>query len=152
MVILRSARFADLDPRTAYLLWQLRVHVFVVEQSCPYLELDGRDMEPEAIHLWAEEDGAPIGCLRLLQDPESARIGRVVVAEGRRGRGLAADLMRAALEQVGRRDCVLDAQSHLSGFYAGFGFAVSGPEFPEDGIPHVPMIRRGAEVSEETAL
>ncbi|MDO5493428.1 MAG: GNAT family N-acetyltransferase [Nesterenkonia sp.] len=143
MVTIRSSRFADLDPRTAYRLWQLRIDVFVVEQECPYSELDGRDMEPDALHLWVEDDGAPVGCLRILEDSGSARIGRVVVARTHRGRGLAAELMRATLELVGERRCVLDAQSHLTHWYARFGFAPSGPEFLEDGIPHTPMTRSG---------
>ena len=140
---IRSSRFADLDPRTAYRLWQLRIDVFVVEQECPYPELDGRDMEPDALHLWVEDDGAPVGCLRILEDSGSARIGRVVVARTHRGRGLAAELMWTTLELVGERPCVLDAQSHLTHWYARFGFAPSGPEFLEDGIPHTPMTRSG---------
>jgi ElaA protein len=36
---------------------------------------------------------------------------------------------------------VLDAQSYLVGWYERFGFAVTGPEFLEDGIPHTPMRR-----------
>ena len=142
----RSAPFSELDPRTAYLLWRLRSEVFVVEQDCPYLDLDGRDLEPQTVHLWvetAEDPGTPQGTLRILQEPDGStlRIGRVVVAEQHRGAGLAAQLMQAALDQVGERRCVLDAQAHLAHWYARFGFAPSGPEFLEDGIPHVPMTR-----------
>ena len=36
---------------------------------------------------------------------------------------------------------VLDAQTYLRAWYERFGFAVSGPEFVEDGIPHQPMRR-----------
>lgn len=142
----RSARFAELDPHTAYLIWQLRSDVFVVEQNCPYLDLDGRDVEPQTVHLWvetAEDPGTPLGALRILQEPDGStlRIGRVVVAQPHRGAGLAAQLMQAALGQVGGHRCVLDAQAHLAHWYARFGFAPSGPEFLEDGIPHVPMAR-----------
>lgn len=138
-----AASFAQLDPRTAYLLWRLRSAVFVVEQDCPYLDLDGRDLEPATVHLWVEDaDGAPVGTLRLLDDGDVARIGRVVVDAAHRGRGVAAVLMRAALDRVGDRPCVLDAQAHLEDWYARFGFVADGPEFVEDAIPHVPM-RRG---------
>jgi ElaA protein len=69
------------------------------------------------------------------------RIGRVVVAAPSRGAGLATELMTAALELTGSRPCVLDAQAHLAGYYAGLGFAPTGPEYVEDGIPHLPMRR-----------
>jgi ElaA protein len=138
---LHVATFDELDARTAYLLWQLRGAVFVVEQGCPYLDLDGRDLEPGTRHLWIE-DGRPVGYLRVLDDDGCARIGRVVVAQSHRGQRLAERLMHAALEVVGDRPCVLDAQAHLAGWYARLGFEQTGPEFLDDGIPHVPM-RRG---------
>ena len=132
----------DLDVRTSYRLWQLRESVFVVEQDCPYQELDGRDLEPRTRHVWVDSDTGPVGYLRILDDGGTARIGRVLVARSHRGHGLSGALMRAALAEIGERPSVLDAQSPLAGWYAGFGYEQSGDEFVEDGIPHVPM-RRG---------
>lgn len=141
----RSAGFDDLPPRTAYALWALRVAVFVVEQECPYPELDGRDLEPATRHLWVEGADGPVAYLRVLEDPDGwCRIGRVLVARDHRGRGLAAALLRAALDLVGDRPSRLDAQSHLSHWYRRFGYADAGPEFLEDGIPHVPMTREAS--------
>ena len=137
----RVAGFDDLDARTAYLLWQLRQDVFVVEQGCPYPDLDGRDLEPGPRHLWVAEDDQPVGYLRMLDDEHDVRIGRVLVARGHRGRGIAQALMGRALEVVGDRPSHLDAQSYLVDWYARFGYKPSGPEFVEDGIPHVPMVR-----------
>jgi ElaA protein len=142
---LHAASFEQLDPATLYRLLRLRVDVFVVEQHCAYPELDGRDLEPDATHLWMTDgdDPVPLGYLRLLTESDGAvRIGRVAVAPTARGAGLARQLMEAALSRVANRSCVLDAQANLVGFYRSFGFAVTGPEFLEDGIPHVPM-RRG---------
>jgi len=66
----------------------------------------------------------------------------VVTAPAARGRGVAAALVAAALDQVvAGQPVVLDAQAHLAGFYARFGFSAAGPEFFEDGIPHLPMRR-----------
>jgi ElaA protein len=137
------AGFAGLDALTAYRLWALRSAVFVVEQDCPYLDLDGRDLEPLTRHLWVEQDGGPVATLRLLDDGVALRIGRVATAASARGRGLAGSLVRAALDVAGERAVVLDAQSHLVDWYAGFGFAPSGRGFVEDGIPHTPMLRTG---------
>ena len=139
--MITAAAFADLDARTAYDVWRLRQQVFVVEQDSPYPDLDGRDLEEATRHLLLTEDGALVGYLRLLDDGSSARIGRVVVAPAARGRGLADELMRAALAETGDRVVRLDAQVGLTGWYAGYGFEVSGPEFVEDGIRHAPMVR-----------
>jgi ElaA protein len=141
---IRVARFDDLDARTAYSLWRLRESVFVVEQKCAYQELDGRDLEPGTTHLWCTgRDGEPVAYLRLLDDGDLARIGRVMVAPSHRRRGLAEALVRAALDLVGDRPSRLDAQSHLADWYARFGYRPDGPEFLDDGIPHVPMRRPG---------
>ncbi|NLU80426.1 GNAT family N-acetyltransferase [Micromonospora sp. HNM0581] len=139
---LHRAGFAELDARTFHDLARLRVDVFVVEQECPYPELDGRDVEAGTRHLWLAQDGAPVAYLRILAEPDGvARIGRVVVAPTARSAGYAGRLMTAALGEIGDRRCVLDAQSHLVEFYTRHGFTVSGPAYVEDGIPHTPMHR-----------
>ena len=138
---LRSAPLADIDPRTLYALLRLRVDVFVVEQECAYPELDGRDLEDDALQLWVEEDGAVLATARLLRDGPDRRIGRVATASGARGQGLAAVLVQHGVELSGERLVRLDAQAHLEGWYARSGFVVAGPGFLEDGIPHVPMER-----------
>jgi len=142
-LVTRAATFGELDTATLYALLRFRVDVFVVEQRCAYPELDGRDTEPGTIHRWIADGEAIAAYLRVLEEPDgAARIGRVAVAPHARGTGLAGRLMLDALEYLGDRPCVLDAQTYLSGFYARLGFAVTGPEFLEDGIPHVPMRRQ----------
>lgn len=145
MTSVRCAPLAGLDAATLYRILQLRTEVFVVEQQCAYPELDGRDLEPSARQLWlAAEDGTVLATLRMLREPDgSARIGRVATARHARGSGRAAALMRAALELAAGSEVVLDAQAHLQDWYERFGFVVDGPSYLDDGIPHVPMRRRG---------
>jgi ElaA protein len=138
----RDARLTELDPTTLYRILALRSDVFVVEQTCPYLDPDGRDLEPDARQVWVEQDGGVLATLRLLWDDAStARIGRVATAREARGAGLAALLMERALSLCGTSEIVLDAQSYLYDWYARFGFVRDGADFVEDGIPHVPMRR-----------
>ncbi len=142
MTALHDASTDEIDARTLYRILALRSRVFVVEQECAYLDIDGRDLEPGARQLWVERDGEVLATLRLLREPDgSGRIGRVVTAPHARGTGLAAELMNRALELAGPVDVVLDAQSHLAGWYERLGFVRDGAEFVEDGIPHVPMRR-----------
>ena len=133
--------FDGLAPRTAYDVWRLRQQVFVIEQDCPYPDLDGRDLEDTTRHVVLLEDSAVLGTLRVLDDGDAMRIGRVVVAPAGRGRGLAALMMDAAMAECADREVRLDAQTGLTGFYAAYGFEVTGPAFDEDGIMHVPMTR-----------
>jgi ElaA protein len=138
---LRTASFADLDTTTLYAILKLRSDVFVVEQECAYLDPDGRDTEPGTRHVWIDRAGEIRAYLRILDDGNVQRIGRVVTAPAARGSGLAACLVTAALEVIGNRPSALDAQAHLKSFYARFGYEQTGPEFEEDGIPHIPMAK-----------
>jgi ElaA protein len=144
-MILQKAGFADLDAATLYALLKLRTDVFVVEQACPYPELDGRDAEPGTEHRWFEDDaGEPVAYLRLLAEPDgSTRIGRVVTRPDARSSGLAKQLVQGVLNDHPGR-VVADSQAHLRAWYEALGFEVTGDEYLEDDILHVPMERSGA--------
>jgi ElaA protein len=134
-----SRAFSDLNVNELHDILRLRGDVFVVEQQCIYPDIDGSDTEPETRHHWISLEGAVAVYARTLADPDGAtRIGRVVTAPRFRGDGLAARLVAYITDTTTDR-IVLDAQSHLVGWYERLGFAISGPEFVEDGIPHVPM-------------
>jgi len=141
-----TKRFADLTVHELYDLLRLRVDIFVVEQTCPYPEIDGQDQH--AVHLFAsDKDGALIACARILPPEKDDRphIGRIAVRKDLRGKGIASELMHRALEivkeQYGSRRSALAAQAHLEHYYARFGFRRHGPDYIWDGIPHVDMRR-----------
>lgn len=137
----QSSPFGGIDPRVLHDLLRLRCDVFVVEQDCPYPDIDGRDAEPTTVHFWVADRDVLVACLRRLADPGGVvRLGRIATRADRRGEGHAAALITAALVGV-TGPAVLDAQSQMVDWYGRFGFERSGPEFVEDGIPHVPMRR-----------
>ena len=150
-VALRRCCGRDRDTATLYDLLKLRVAVFVVEQACPYPELDGSDLSAQTRHFWLEErSGEVIATLRLIDEApiegnpggrRQFRIGRVCTRAAARGHGYATRLLQAALADVGADPCALNAQTYLIDMYARHGFVVDGDEFCEDGIPHVPMLR-----------
>lgn len=142
----RVQRFEELDAATLYALLAARVDVFVVEQTCPYPELDGRDSD--ALHLSGWQDGDVVGYARLV--PPGGRfsepsIGRVLTTSASRGTGLGRGLMRRAIEAVESewpgRNIRLSAQQHLEAFYGSLGFVADSDVYDEDGIPHVDMLR-----------
>ncbi|WP_298752413.1 GNAT family N-acetyltransferase [uncultured Serinicoccus sp.] len=142
MGTLHAARFADLDVTTLHDLLRLRVDVFVVEQQCPYPEIDGRDVEPTAEHLWMDVDGQVAATVRTLVDPDGTRrLGRVATHRDHRGQGYAAELVREGLRRLGDGPVQIGAQAYLADWYARLGFVRSGPDYLEDGIPHLPMTR-----------
>ena len=143
--VLREARFDQLTPTELYGLLRLRVDVFVVEQECPYPEIDGRDTEPGTVHLWfADDGGAVLSCIRVLENGEDRAIGRVATAASARGRGLSAELVRRGIELCAGRTIDIGAQAYLENWYERFGFRRSGPDYLEDGIPHLPMRLAGS--------
>jgi ElaA protein len=146
IIALRRAWAKDLDAPTLYELLKLRVEVFVVEQACPYPELDGRDLLAETRHFWLEKpDGEVICTLRLMEEhaggEKAFRIGRLCTKRNFRGQGHTTRLLRAALAEVGDYPCRINAQAYLTEMYAQHGFVRDGDDFIEDGIPHVPMLK-----------
>ena len=143
MTDVRRAAWTELDPVTLHEIVRLRVDVFVVEQKCPYPELDGRDVETGTEHVWTPLENLSVAAyLRVLAEPDDVRrVGRVVTHPAARGLGLAGRLVDDVVARHGDRPIVLDAQSYLVEWYGRFGFVATGPEFLEDGIPHVPMRR-----------
>jgi ElaA protein len=121
----------------------LRRVVFIEEQGVSEAdEVD--DLDGEAIHLLAMQDGRPVGSARLLTYGEVGKIGRVCVLREARGAGLGAALIRAAVDQFrampGVTRVKLGAQVHAIGFYERLGFTAYGPEFDDAGIPHRDMV------------
>ncbi|MAT55121.1 MAG: GNAT family N-acetyltransferase [Saprospirales bacterium] len=148
MLTYRCKAFNELNLLQLYAIMALRQEVFVVEQNCPYLDADGKDLA--AHHLVGYDDnGNTVAYARLLPKGVSyehhASMGRIVTKPSVRGRGLGKELMKNALDWADRlypnESIKISAQTYLRKFYEDFGFVVSGEEYLEDGIPHLPMVR-----------
>ncbi|EFD78548.1 LOW QUALITY PROTEIN: conserved hypothetical protein, partial [Mycobacterium tuberculosis T85] len=144
---LRRVWAKDLDARALYELLKLRVEVFVVEQACPYPELDGRDLLAETRHFWLETPDGEVTCtLRLMEEHAGGekvfRIGRLCTKRDARGQGHSNRLLCAALAEVGDYPCRIDAQAYLDGHVCPARLRPATVTSSwTDGIPHVPMLR-----------
>ena len=133
--------FSELSTRELYEILRVRVSIFVVEQTCPYQEIDEGDFD--AYHLFLpDENGRIRAYLRIFEkDADFIRLGRILTTE--RGKGLGLELLREgmkAAEQIfGKRRYYIEAQCYAIGFYEKAGFRVVSEEFLEDNIPHVKM-------------
>lgn len=138
----------ELSTQELYAILRLRAEVFVVEQQCVYLDVDGQDLLGDTCHLMAWREQQLVAYLRLLdpvQHDGNVVIGRVVTAPSARGQGIGHDLMVQALDHAGRKwpgqPIYLSAQAHLQGYYGRYGFEPVGEVYLEDGIPHIGMRR-----------
>lgn len=146
-MIWKIKSFEEITTSELYEIVKARVDVFVVEQDCPYPDLDGYDQK--AIHIWAEEDQNVLAYCRIfnkgIKYPETS-IGRVLTTEKARGKSLGKQLIQYAVETIENRfhtsEVRISAQDYLLRFYSGFGFEDTGKKYLEDNIPHTEMFRK----------
>ena len=142
-VIIKS--FEELNKAELYQIVQLRIAVFIIEQDCPYPDLD--DMDQDAQHMWIEDAGEIVCYLRV--NPAGSRfsepsLGRIVTKKSHRNRGLAEMLIKRAIDLVSEKESRairISAQCYLEKYYEKFGFIKASEEYLEDDIPHIEMLR-----------
>ena len=152
--------FDELTSVDIYHILKARSQVFVVEQHCPYQDMDEVDFD--CLHLVAHNNEALVGYCRIIPpefnkmrsnlsvnpDPRASTvmssIGRVLVLPSYRGQGLARQIMTEAIKycrkKYGKKPIIILAQAYLLGFYQSFGFISEGDHYLEDGIEHVKMV------------
>jgi ElaA protein len=138
--------FEALTVNELYDLLKLRSEIFVVEQNCIYLDLDGKDKI--ALHLYGEFEGNIVAHARLFKAGisfDNASIGRVVVDANYRDRKWGHDLMREAIAGIhlhfNESKITIGAQLYLKKFYESHGFMQISEMYLEDDIPHIDMVR-----------
>lgn len=138
--------FTELSVTELYEILRIRQAVFVVEQTCNYLDADGYD--DKAIHLWAEQNGEILAYCRIFDAGikyQEASIGRVLTNPNYRNLRLGKTLMQFALFIIEARfragDVRISAQDYLLKFYSEFGFQDTGKKYLEDDIPHTEMLK-----------
>ncbi|MCH2234114.1 MAG: GNAT family N-acetyltransferase [Crocinitomicaceae bacterium] len=138
--------YSQLNIDELYSILQLRCAVFVVEQDCPYLDLDNLDQD--AYHLMAKQDQKLLGVVRILKPGivyQEPAIGRVASREDSRHLKLGHLMVKAANDYCDEtwpeQGIRLSAQSHLMGFYEKHGYVSTGKSYLEDGIPHDEMLK-----------
>lgn len=138
-------KFQELSVDEFHDILELRISIFVVEQNCPYPELDGKDRK--AWHFFGIKDGKIIANTRIFKPGDyyrEASFGRVVVDANYRGKKIGYQLVAKTLEQMeqlfGRVPVKIGAQRYLEDFYGSFGFKQVGEGYIEDGIPHIHML------------
>ena len=132
---------------------RLRIDIFVVDQDCPYPDLDGKDLN--SVHVFSMREGeSPVSgvsaasYIRICAPGVSYKepsIGRVATALDRRGKGLGQEVMKRAIEECDKlwpgQGIRISAQCYLEKFYGDLGFVSTGEQYLEDDLPHIQMCR-----------
>lgn len=142
----KCKHFNELSAAELYSILRLRTEVFILEQSCLYQDVDGKDVK--SYHVFAEgSNGEVLAYARVLPPGVSyteASIGRVVTSPKVRGAGTGKELMKKVMSMMARefpgKAIRISAQSYLIKFYSGFGFVPQGEDYLEDDIPHRQML------------
>ena len=134
--------FASLTTRELFEIYKARVDTFVVEQNCPYPEVDDADLL--SLHLFNKNNGIIEAYCRIIPDGNQVKIGRVLVNKTARQKGYGRQILARALEACNERfpnlPVFIQAQTYLQSFYASFGFKPISDDYLEDGISHIDMI------------
>ncbi|MEG9490720.1 GNAT family N-acetyltransferase [Mannheimia indoligenes] len=138
----QAKTFGQLSTQELFEIYRLRTAVFVVEQNCPYQEVDDKDLQ--AVHFFAKNAKNLTAYCRLIPGDDGVYLGRVLVAKEARGSGLARELVQKAMDYCSthfpNQLIHAQAQSYLQGFYESFGFKAVSGVYLEDGIPHLDMV------------
>ncbi len=139
--------FEALSVHELYDILRLRSAIFVVEQNCVYLDIDGKDKV--ALHLFGTFDGKIVAYSRLFKAGvsfDNASIGRVVVDANYRDKKWGQELMREAIAGIalhfGESQITIGAQLYLKKFYESLGFTQTSEMYLEDDIPHIEMQKK----------
>ncbi len=142
----QCCRFHELTVDQLYAILRARSAVFVVEQNCPYLDMD--DADQSSLHLIAwSEDQKVAAYLRIVPPGvkyAEASLGRVITSDFARGTGIGKSLLNrgiAACKEAHPAHAIrIGAQQYLEKFYQSFGFVTVSDMYLEDDIPHIEML------------
>lgn len=146
-IIWQCAPFSALSATQLYAILKVRSEVFVVEQNCVYLDIDGLDAR--CLHLIGWADDQQVAAYLRVVPPglkyAEVSLGRVVSSAAARGTGIGRQLLEKSLELVEKTypgaAIRIQAQSYLEKFYQSFGFVTVSDVLLEDGIPHFMMLK-----------
>ena len=132
--------FDELTKEELYEILRLRVDIFVVEQECPYPEIDGKDYD--AFHIYLENQGQILAYSRVYEEEGEVHIGRIISKERRKGHAtlILKEAIRVAEENYQARKIVIEAQTYAKSLYAKVGFVEDSEIYLLDGIEHVKMV------------
>ena len=135
---LEVKKWEELNKEELYEILRLRSEIFIVEQECPYQDIDNKDIFSQ--HYFGKINNEIVCYTRVFLNENPNVIGRLVVKKQFRNKGIGREIMRRSINIISKEKVIfISAQSYLKGFYESLGFIKKGRKYLEDGIIHIPM-------------
>ena len=142
----KITNYQKLEKDELYAMLALRQKVFIVEQSCHYLDIDDYDQVNRHVMLLVDDE--LIGYARIIAPGNhfnEASFGRFLIAKEHRGQGVADKLIQTVLEDIKKQHgdvaIRIEAQDYLTSFYKKYGFVPISEPYDLDGISHIAMLK-----------
>ena len=131
--------FEQLTTKELFNIYKLRVDTFVVEQQCPYQEID--DIDLKSHHIYLKQGKDILAYCRLYKQNDGYHIGRVIAAVKHKGYGtqIMKTAIKFAINILNEQSINIEAQTYAKKFYENLGFLTTSEPFDEDGIQHIKM-------------
>jgi Predicted acyltransferase len=135
--------FKELSIEELYEIYYWRTAIFVVEQNCPYQDID--EYDKKAYHVYLKDEQGIQAYLRVIEPGAKfaeASLGRVISRRRRQGLGLRLVLkgIEVAQKKYHARAIRIEAQVYAKGLYEKAGFTQVSDIFLEDDQPHIQML------------
>ena len=129
--------FSELTTEELLEIYKLRVSVFVVEQKCPYQEVD--DADRDSYHIWFQDEDGIQAYARVMDGGVTfaePSIGRIIAKKRRCGLGskIVFNGIQLAQERFHAKQIKIAAQTYA------IPFRVISEPFLDVGVPHVLML------------
>jgi ElaA protein len=150
MIEWQWSTFEELSRNDLYAVIVKRQEVFILEQNCVYLDVDGLDQHAYHLLGWQQSSAgrelvAYLRCLPPGKKFSELSLGRVLCGQSVRGTGTGKQLFSEGIRRAGQlfpdQPIRISAQQYLESFYRSFGFQTTSEPYSEDGIAHVEMFR-----------
>ena len=137
-VVWKVKKWEELNKEELYEILRLRSEIFIVEQECPYQDIDNKDIFSK--HCFGKINNEIVCYTRVFLNEDPNIIGRLLVKKQFRNKGIGREIMRRSINIISKEKVIfISAQSYLKGFYESLGFIKKGKKYLEDGIIHIPM-------------
>ena len=137
-IVWKLKKWEELNKEELYEILRLRSEIFILEQECPYQDLDNKDMFSQ--HHFGKINNKIVCYTRVFLNEEPNVIGRLVVKKQFRNKGIGREIMRRTIKIISKEKVIfISAQYYLKDFYESLGFIKKGKKYLEDGIIHIPM-------------
>ena len=141
-------KYKELSLNELYEILQIRLEVFVIEQTCFYQDIDGSDDKSSHLFGIDTETNKIVAYSRIVNPGityKEPSIGRVITVKSHRKLGLGRVMMIKAIEysenEYKGQGIRISGQKYLEAFYNNLGFKTVSDVYLEDGIEHVEMLK-----------